>query len=251
MLDALLKGKVSSQVLNMEDVVVSSVFGLMRLLPAEVGLAPFLGAAVFSDDGSPLLASDACIEDVTYEFWPWIAAADCKGCEPDLLLRMRLSGGVKVLLGIEAKLWSGKSSIADDEIEAPIDQLAREWDNLTYAAEAEPNGGADARLLYITSDIAMPVDEILDSERKFSEKRKEKGRPNFRCAWVSWRNLIPLFRGVPTSLSNLALLADKLDLRYFHGISDPGIAAPLWRSERRWRFVIEGCALPLWHYDKQ
>ena len=45
MIHALLNGKLSADQENMEDILTSNVFGLLRYLPPEHGLLPFLAHA--------------------------------------------------------------------------------------------------------------------------------------------------------------------------------------------------------------
>ena len=84
MLEALLHGKLSREQENMEDILTSNVFGLLRYLPPSDGLLQFLGMGRMRDGRQPLanLPEDTTAE---YEFWPWIKESG-NGCEPDVLL---------------------------------------------------------------------------------------------------------------------------------------------------------------------
>src|SRR3546814_7145652 len=62
-------------------------------------------------------------------------------CEPDLLIKLHKVDGKRLYVLIEAKHLSGKSSGPSEDLTAPYDQLAREWDNLVCRCkkdEAEP-----------------------------------------------------------------------------------------------------------------
>jgi hypothetical protein len=74
----------------------------------------------------------------------------------------------KIIILVEAKYLSDKSSEANEE-GAPLDQLAREWDNLTSLAHREK---ATSILLFVTADIGFPKKSIEDSRQEYAQKRK-------------------------------------------------------------------------------
>ena len=85
----------------MEDILTSSVFGILRYLPAEKGLLPFLRKTQ-TIDGQPNPIDDlGDVADVKYRFWPTLKERgqlgetefECHPCEPDLLLRIQRADG--------------------------------------------------------------------------------------------------------------------------------------------------------------
>ena len=80
MLMALLRGKLSREQENLEDILTSNVFGLLKYLPPEEGLFPFLSHAQTLDGRRPLEGAVPGAK-VEYQFWPWYAEEDCNACE--------------------------------------------------------------------------------------------------------------------------------------------------------------------------
>ena len=232
MLMALLKGKLSREQENMEDILTSNVFGLLGYLPAERGLLPFLACAENQSGERPL----ACLakptipadQQVSYEFWPWMEATDCFGCEPDVLLRIPRSGDNRLLVLVEAKYLSGKSSEASDEYSKPTDQLAREWDNLVRVAERE---SSEPVLIYLTADMAYPTVDIMPSVEEYEAKRPDAARPTI--LWLTWRRIADVFGSTEERiLQDLVLLVKRLNLTAFEGFSPIHQTAGLeWRFE--------------------
>ena len=88
MLEALINGKMSSDQENMEDILTSNVFGVLKYLSPDRGLLAFLSMAVLPDGTGPLanLPQGTTAE---YEFWPWWKEDDCIGCECSVSDRLR------------------------------------------------------------------------------------------------------------------------------------------------------------------
>lgn len=216
MLAAILRGKLSREQENLEDLLTSCVFGLFQYLPAGSGLLPFLQLAKYPD-GRNLL--DVCIPTaiVRYQFWPWLTEEDCVGAEPDLLVDFTDGRGDKFILLVEAKLWSDKSSVAD-EGRVPSDQLAKEWDNLVRLCN---RSNARPLMLYLTADTRIPDQSLQESSMEFSQKRPELAiHAPFSCAWVSWRHVVPALLGRDGVIeADLMALMRRLGLTFFEGIS--------------------------------
>lgn len=111
MIEAELRGKVSSKLEDMEDLLTSSVFGLLKYVPPNIFWPVVLHCAK-SCKGNSFLercrqmgADIESYERVYLHFWP----VHSRFGEPDVLLVF--SGGEQPLLCfvIEAKLWSNKS----------------------------------------------------------------------------------------------------------------------------------------------
>jgi hypothetical protein len=109
MLHALLHGKLSREHENLEDVLTSNVFGILRYTDPRQALLPFLSSArSITGADNPLLS---LAEPLTTELEFWRRLAWSGGvCEPDVLLRINSGDGRRWLIGIEIKFRSGKSS---------------------------------------------------------------------------------------------------------------------------------------------
>jgi hypothetical protein len=213
MLQAQLEGKLTRREEEMEDLLTSNVFGSLKYVQPEEGLLPLLSSSEDIDGNAPIDFFQT-ISDARYKFWPKIKESGCNGCEPDVLITIRLSDGQKILLLVEAKYLSDKSSKADSG-EKPMDQLAREWDNLKKRAQRKK---ANPILLYITADISYPKDCIEDSNKEFTDKRSEC----MKVFWISWRRITNLFHNAKQDsiLSDLVKLLKKQGLTFFEGITN-------------------------------
>ena len=231
MLDALLHGKLSREIENLEDVLTSCVFGALRLSEPWQLLLPWLCLATDGNGGRPLAdLPDGCT--VEYEFWPQWQEPGCSFCEPDVVLRVT-SPTAKWLILVEAKLHSEKSSSACPDSkrgDAPYDQLAREWDNLVAKAGEEKGGPWQPVLVYLTAGTAYPGECIRDS---LADYRHCRGEKPFVCGWLSWRHLFRLARGRDElALRDLYRLLDRLGLFFFHGVPAVATMADGWRFQR-------------------
>ena len=220
MLQAQLRGKLTRVEENMEDLLTSNVFGSIKYIPYEDGLLPLLSNCE-DENGNALTGINQPVLNAHYEFWPRLRELNCEECEPDLLITIQYANGQSMLILVEAKYLSDKSSEANDK-EAPKDQLAREWDNLILKANQEH---AKPILLYVTADFGYPRQSIDESQKEYLEKRK-KGMSVF---WLSWRKLPTLFVD-----KNQEMLNDLIDvlkyqqLTYFEGITIPEAANSKW-----------------------
>ena len=246
MIPALLHHKLTFKQENMEDILTSNVFGMLKYhAQPKSGLFRFLASATTIDGCRPLasLLDDLAEATVEYDFWPQWAH-----CEPDVALNIRAKSSC--LVGIEAKYWSGKSSRAveanesgtteeeegepgeedeggpdegsedqprdEEAMRHPSDQLAREWENLVVKASKLH---AQPVLIYLTADLHCPKEEILDSIKDCN--KVPAGSPTPMICWLSWRELPRLFRGTrDPHLADLAALADEMQLTFFQGVSD-------------------------------
>ena len=257
MLQALLNGKLSREQENMEDVLTSNVFGFMEYLRTDRELLKFLGKAQHINDTGDIELSQllpAEPEDIKYDFWPKWSEGDCVPCEPDLVLRIDAKEGENLIVLIEAKYHSGKSSEAseDDENETPPhDQLAREWDNLLHIAESEKES-REPILIYLTADFGCPVEAIEDSRKNFERKRSGQAKKLFSCFWLSWRHLKEaLHKSTDKVFENLVEAMRKLNLVFYYGIT----AMPL-HEPRHWRFLqqfdwsaVAKCRATSWRFS--
>ncbi len=230
MLQALLKGKLSREQENMEDILTSNVFGLLKYVPPEEGLLNYLALSEDKDGNQPLKylrsLNEVSQNSISYEFWPWWEEPNCYGCEPDVVIKLEIPDKQDLLVLIEAKYLSGKSSEADESYDAPIDQLAREWDNLSVKA----NNDECPVLIYLTVHYAYPIQDINDAENEYLNKRPERTEPVIY--WLSWRHL---YKACENSyhpvLNDIKLLLDRLDLKFFDGVKLEYVQIP-WSFEK-------------------
>lgn len=226
MLPALLHGKLSRDQENMEDILTSNVFGLLQYLAPHDGLIPFIVQATTLDGQAPL-ANLTAVADVKvgYTYWPMWSESGCTPCEPDVVLTIRAPGIRDLIVLVEAKFYSGKSSEASAADKPPYDQLAREWDNLVHVAKRKH---ADPILIYLTADAGLPHSEITASLKEYTAKRSDGPKPVI--AWLSWCHLRDVVKGSSNPIkSDLDALLTRLGLIFYEGIHDVKLAAPdLW-----------------------
>ncbi|SDT10364.1 hypothetical protein SAMN05444162_3093 [Paenibacillaceae bacterium GAS479] len=230
MIQAQLHGKAPSELTWSEDILTSSVFGLLKYLSTPNITARFLSGAV-SKEFTPLLLYEEIgdIEDIEYYFWPRL-----KRCEPDLAIVLHGKGGTH-LVGVEAKYFSGKSNTEiqsedDMSFKEPyvMDQLAKQLEDF-YCAVAEGKFDKSrpiqsVSLVYLTLQTFLPIQEIQDSLDSLERNGiLEAGLR--RLYWLSWKSLYAQLdcpEGGPTKADQLiiqdlrALLARK-DLHGFLG----------------------------------
>jgi hypothetical protein len=243
MLMAFLKGKISLQQTNMEDMLTSNVFGIMKYLPPFELLLPFLAYAVDSEE-RPLLNGLDETSEVEYDFWPKLNEAGCNGCEPDVILRITETNGRKIILLIEAKYLSGKSSEADESA-IPNDQLAREWDNLQLIAAGE---GREPILLYLTAGLSFPSEDISASQKELETKRETQG---IMC-WLSWRHLYTITKNSNCEMQkDLSRLMEKMQLTFFHGFSLLTEITPInWQFNKNFEWEVDDIPNLTWRFDQ-
>jgi hypothetical protein len=233
---------------RLEDMLTSTVFGLLRYIPNEDGLLPLLRRARFVTVSSggisvaerPDWLGEGPVIPKEPEFWPrWGRYG-----EPDLLLVCEDEHGrpVRAIL-VEAKLYSGKSgsageddaSLADPEVPDP-DQLVRYWQGL-----AMRHGGAERTIIYLTSHGAPPTPELVESLRR---------EPSMHLAWLSWRDVWRIADGAAKrslAARDLATLLRHKGLYFFAGFSGLRAMQPVPPSARFWlgRRWFDGLALSI------
>jgi len=217
MIPALLHGKLTESQENLEDLLTSSVFGLLSYVAPNQGLLKLLACATYAD-GTQVVGLPEQVVDFEYEFWPWMQEDGCHGAEPDVLIHLTDSSGVRHVVLVEAKYRAGKSSFADWTDEAPTDQLAKEWDNFVIRARAK---GWTPHMLYLTDDYGVPRIDLNASAEEYRRKRpKESARYPLRAMWLSWRHLSDVFKMSSNPvLKDLYDLAKKYSFTFFTGIS--------------------------------
>lgn len=203
----------------MEDILTSNVLGLLKYVPPGEGLLNYLALAEDKDGNQPLKylrsLDEVSQDSISYEFWPWWEEPNCYGCEPDVVISLKISAQKKLLVVIEAKYLSGKSSEADESYDIPTDQLAREWDNLSVMANKSDECPV---LIYLTAHYAYPYQDISDAISEFRVKRQNSVSPVI--FWLSWRHLYKVCENSQHPvLNDIKLLLGRLGLKFFDGIA--------------------------------
>lgn len=222
MLEALIHGKLSREQENMEDILTSCVFGLLKHVPPRDGLLPFLMQARAIDGSHPLWSVLDTAAEVSYEFWPWWEHGSSVACEPDVVLRSTLPHGAKHIVLVEAKLHSGKSPCIRPENDGPTDQLAREWWHLERQAKLD---GAKPTLVFLTAGFGVPVAELRASLDECS--RWCVSSP--RLCWLSWRYLWRIAEhSTHPLMRDLHALLERMQLRFWFGLRVPTGVRDAW-----------------------
>ena len=217
MLQAFLKGKLSRDQENLEDLLTSSVFGTLAYMPGRA-LLSVLALATY-DDGVPVPGlHSSTLKVVSTKFWPTYKCQGVGATEPDVVVELEDLLGRRKVVFIEVKLHSGKSSGPVENSTEVGDQLAREW---CVLIERCARSGMQPHLVYVTADPRYPVFDIRESKREFESKRAVLARQfPFRCAWISWSKVATAFRDVEDPvLRDISRLCERLDLVPFEGIS--------------------------------
>ena len=199
MLQARLHGKVRAEFegdpFAIEDVLTSVVVGACQYVEPEQGLLPFLRRAL-PIGTAPLADQLHDVDRVEFVFWPFWRDASVRasgateeidyldvvlpGSEPDVLIKLHRSGWQGWLV-LEAKLYSGKSSLPSTDVGVVQDQLAKYWMHLRRLAD---EAGVEALgIVYCTADLTAPTGVIKQSQKELSDGGLEPGRFH----WLSWR----------------------------------------------------------------
>ena len=250
MLQAMLHGKLSREEENLEDLLTSNTFGLMKYLPPEAVLIPFLslGKDPLQDHSlADWLKCNLRIE--RFRFWPTLAHRDCFSCEPDVDIVFLHDDGTITWVLIEAKYRSGKSSDAIAGIEKPNDQLAREFDNLKNISQHE--GITRYALVYLTTDYTCPKTELEESANEF--KRKRDSSPNLY--WLSWRMLFDVLERADYShnsiIEDLRNLMLNLNLTMFRRLRFKVLKKLEWSFERIPKYWLWDVIKPEWTFSRR
>jgi len=148
---------------------------------------------------------------VKYIFWPPWDEKGCYSCIPDVVLEASTDSNEEIIILIEAKFHSSKSSLPDRSKIWPWDQLGKEYDNLIRKAKQSPSF-----LIYLTNDTATPAMEIEESKAEYRDKRKME----LPVLWLSWRHLhSPTYKVANEILRDLHKSLELLSLYFFRGFS--------------------------------
>lgn len=178
-----LHGKLSERVHapeRWEDVLTSSVFGLLRYLEPMSLLLPALREARRLT-GERYRPPDG-VDEAEFEFWPRLPG----GREPDVVIKLLGAGRWVGTVVVEAKFLSGKSNrgCGSEEVEelGPTgvdgDQLCDEARGVALAGYPEPI------LLYLTAHSAFPYDDVSASQDDLRTFGEAGGLPPI--LWMGW-----------------------------------------------------------------
>jgi len=211
MLIAELEGKIPSKLKNSEDLLTSSVFGILKYLSSPYYLQSILQGS-FNSTGSNL-NFDKELTLCNYVFWPRLNTS-----EPDLLLHLMDMGGSEYIICIEAKYYSGKSSEEDISIKiqnrnnSQRDQLAREIEDIhtdfcINLLNANKDKLQKRLLIYLTNDSVFPFESIEKSKQHIQKIDSSK----LDIYWLSWSNIYLTLKNIHEyKTTQDALLLDDL-----------------------------------------
>ena len=233
---AQIRHKLTRQEEQMEDLLTSNVFGLWRYIPPELGLTQFLGTARRIDGQSLIVPTQ--IGKAQLDFWPRLQEFGSNGAEPDVLINLVSPEGRKLLILVEAKFLSGKSSEPNDD-ELPNDQLAREMQILRSIAGRKAVD--DYAIVYVTAQSALPRRDFQESISELGKKTGEGSADHFY--WTTWRELPQILiearvrasgSGERALLEDLGIILVRLGLTRFSGIDSHGwnLGSPHWKFLR-------------------
>jgi hypothetical protein len=243
---------------EVEDLLTSVVFGSCAYVPHDLAVLPFLAKA---RDAEKNFLGEALrgVERVAYDFWPnWRpihgepsadanglvdqAPADndgrengpepgTRGAQPEVLLTLMRKAKPPALVLVEAKLFSGKSSLPT-ETGAVNDQLGRYWLHLRDRAVRQD---AEAvAIVYVTWGLPCPPGAFEETQ----EELKRKGQPPAPLYWLSWCH----FEAAVAPLHCSPILADVLRLLVetwgLSAVMREWPEAPMLPSAR-WRFILD------------
>lgn len=230
MIQAVFKGKSLGYEWK-EDILTSTVFGILKCIRPDMLLIPFIESAfLYNEQRTQLwetLFSEGielrCYREIEYVFWTW----NQNYGEPDLILifRNHIHGLEDLLLVVEAKFKSGKSGTGEK------DQLARYYEainsDIDNFAESSVSSfkGRKGFIVYLTETKAYL--DIETSNKIIQTKHQEVEEIVFHLRWHQLSKTIEkmyqfytLFE--KTMVDDLIKYMDKLGLRDFSGISLPG-----------------------------
>jgi len=223
MIEAELRGKVSSGLQDVEDLLTSAVFGLLQYVPPSIFWPGVLTRAesckgkTFVERCRELGAHIPNYEKVDVHFWP----VHQRFGEPDLLLVFSGRGQLPLCCIIEAKLWANKSGREQQ------DQLNR------YLAALKDYQWL-GRVTGFHGPVALPGVIYLTPRAAWLEVYDSiKHAPDYLAAEFSlfllqWQDILEVARQVLPQVDEpqramLSRIADFLEhrgLAYFRGFSD-------------------------------
>ncbi|WP_018922775.1 hypothetical protein [Salsuginibacillus kocurii] len=186
MLQSILHGKVPSVLVRSEDVLTSSVFGLLSYISSPALLVDMLAQVEPVLGERPFQVKP--VTQVEFHFWPRLHTS-----EPDLVLVFCHEDDTYTLTAIEAKYLSPKSSLekwevpAEDRSAAGRDQLVKQMQDLqlleTRRLFAIPEKAAvQYAMYYVTNDHIAPGTDLNETIRAMPKDLAM----SMTLAWFDW-----------------------------------------------------------------
>jgi hypothetical protein len=215
MLLAEINGKTLEAARDSEDYLTSTVFGHLRYIPPNIFWPAFLAAAKSVDDTSLLAASGidiASYQKLEIRFWRYHTTFG----EPDILLIFTNGPLPPLVVIVEVKLWSPKSSTGEN------DQLIRYLGILNDLQAINVHvPDATHYLVYLTPKESLEdiKDSLINSKNPNSDRR--------RLFRVQWQDLLEAAKKAAlteieparTILPDVARFLHKMGLEYFNGLT--------------------------------
>ncbi len=247
-----------------EDVLTSSVFGLLRFLPVEVTCRFLMTAERRREElmaqgaGRHSLRLDlGCVAAIETHFWPHFAGWTR---EPDVVLDLWEAGGrLHRRVVVEAKYGSPKSQGQTENAELGMvdprvsgDQLA---DQLACAWHDRHPGVHPPALVFLTAEFTYPRAELAESVKMLSRSHIPP-----EVYWTAWWKLAPVLHELYGSSPKNRVAADLLALLERRGQttlcrpwSRTLVALSPWRFEGKaavalWKKAVPPLARSPWRF---
>ena len=213
-----------------EDILTSTIFGLLKYLRSDMVLIPFIESAFLYDKERTTLWEKLniegielrCYREVEYIFWAW----NQNYGEPDLILILRehVHGLDDLLLVVEAKFKSGKSGIDEnDQLARYFEAINSDIENFTESSVSSFRG-KKGYIIYLTE--AEAYSDIMATTQLIQSKHNEIKENVFHLRWhqlyKTLEKMYPYFSSYEIDIVfDLMKYMEKLGLRDFSGISLP------------------------------
>jgi mRNA-degrading endonuclease RelE of RelBE toxin-antitoxin system len=214
------------EVVGMEDVLTSDVFGLIKYIDPGLMLKDILNASVrFSDKGNFIAGR---ITEASYYFWPKLSftwSGQRKVREPDIVIILKGEDGTETAVIVEVKYRSGKSYIFEqqeqDEEGCVRDQLAEEM-MAVYSKDLSCEKSLAERLkncnqkylIFVTGHTIFPEADKDETAKSIEDSKiTEFGIDSMY--WVSWYTIYDLIQKKAFLSPILYDLAALLELKGF------------------------------------
>ena len=213
-----------------EDVLTSTIFGLLKYIRPDMLLIPFIESAFLYDEKRTKLWEELfsegielrCYREIEYFFWAWNQYYG----EPDLILifRNHIHGLDDLLLVVEAKFKSGKSGTNEkDQLVRYFEAINNDIDNFTESSVSNFKG-RKGLIIYLTE--AQAHLDIAASNKIIQTRYQEVEERVFHLRWhqlsKTTEKMYPFYTVYEKAMADdLIMYMDKLGLRHFFGISLP------------------------------
>lgn len=241
MVQAEIHGKVPAEIRGDEDVLTSTVFGLLEFVPLDLVLLPWMATARNLAGRPPPLEMAYSFSGVAFRYWPRFPELGDR-TELDLLLSLLRPDGSADLVALEVKYRSGPSGwpVARELDGSVRGQLGREWAIVAHLpagdAPGAPSMVARRLLLYVTPEPSKPR---VAMRAMVDEVTQKNGAAGFEDSlfWLCWLDLFlevekvlsgPLGEPDRTVLERLAAYLRSRRLESFSSIRPPETQRVSW-----------------------